>query len=169
MNYTPRTIRRAAQILGYNIDDGVGTRDFSVIDGTIYTDLFTGDVTIANYAGTITKAFNGKTSGTDYYNEIILDCSSRHLDTVSLDLAWGSDDLICEIKDLLDYLQADTFDIDDAGISSKKIEDFSISLKDSEATTDDKSRIINENFSFYIRLPLIVSVSRENRHDERYF
>lgn len=169
MSYTARTIRRATQILGYNFCDTPGVREFSVVDGTIYTGLFTGDVTIANYTGTITKAFNGNTSGTDYYNEIILDCSSRYMDTVSLDLSWGSDDFVCEIKDLLDYLQDDTFDVDDAGVSSKKIEDFSISLKNSEATTDDKSRIINENFSFYIRRPLIVSVSKENRHDERYF
>jgi len=169
MSYTLRTIRRAAQILGYNFCDTIDARDYSVVDGTIYTGVFTGDVTIANYTGTITKAFNGKTSGTDYYNEIILDCSSRYLDTVSLDLSWGSDDFVCEIKDLLDYLSTDTFDVDYAGVSSKKIEDFTISLKDSEATTDDKSRIINENFSFYIRRPLIVSVSKENRHDERYF
>ena len=169
MSYSTRTIRRAAQILGYSLADCGGARSFNVVDGTIYTDVFTGDVTIANYTGTITKAFNGKTSGTDYYNEIILDCSSRRLETVSLDLAWGSDDLICELKDLLDYLQADTFDIDDAGISSKKIEDFTVSLKTADETLNDKSRIINENFSFYIRRPLIVSVSRENRHDERYF
>ena len=169
MSYNVRTFRRASQILGYNFTNCSGARNFTVVDGTIYTDVFTGDATIANYTGTITKAFNGNTSGTDYYNEIILDCSSRHLGTVSLDLNWGSDCFCSEIKDLLDYLNTDTFNVDDAGVSSKKIEDFSISLKDSVATSDDKSRIINENFSYYIRRPLIVSVSKENRHDERYF
>lgn len=169
MSYSARTFRRASQILGYNFTDCSGTRDFTVVDGTIYCDVFTGDVTIPNYTGTITKAFNGKTSGTDYYNELILDCSSKYLDTVSLDLYWGSDCFCSEIKDLLDYLQADTFDVDDAGISSKKIEDFSVSLRTSDETSNDKSRIINENFSFYIRRPLIVSVSKENKNDYRYF
>lgn len=169
MNYSVRTIRRASEILGYSFNNQSGVREYPVIDGTIYTDLFTGDVIIDGYSGTIKKSFNGKSNSTDYYNEITLDCSARHLKTVTLNLRWGSSCFCTEIKDLLDYLQSETFNTDDAGVSSKKIEDFSVSFKTADETTNDKTMIISENFSFYIRRPLIVGVSKESRHDERYF
>lgn len=43
MSHSKNTIRRAEQILGYGIGERQGKREYPVIDGVIYTDLFEGD------------------------------------------------------------------------------------------------------------------------------
>ena len=103
MNHSTNTIRRAEQILGYGIGTGTGVREYPVIDGVIYTDLFEGDLNV-ELPFEYKLAFNGKMGHTSYYNEIIV--KSRCKSTVEVDAIWGSCEFDKEIKSLLDWLEA---------------------------------------------------------------
>lgn len=173
MKYAKSVIRRAEQILGYGITCIAGERTYPVIDGVVYMDLFNdSDFTIDGYTGTIKKAFNGRINGVEYYNQIYLDTRyCKKLKEVTLDLDWGSQCFNEEITGLLDWLTENTGGdlLDDAGISSKKIEDFSVSYRDADEKSVDLSIILNEGFGYYIRKPFIIDVAREQKDGSRYF
>lgn len=172
MTYSKSIIRRAEQILGYGITDVAGVREYPVVDGVIYTDLFDGDVDveIPNYTGSFKKAFNGKYNGLEYYNEIHLTGKCK-TDTVELELNWGSKCFIKEIEDLLTWLQDNSAAdiLDNANVESKKNEDFNVRFKNSEESQASISDAINAGWGYYIRRPLIISVASEQRNDGRYF
>lgn len=162
-------MRRAEQILGYGISDRSGERYYTVVDGVIYTDLFEGDVEIPNYTGKFKKAFNGKLNALGYYNEIHL--SSKCTPEVTLDLIWGSRDFYDDIDGLLKWLEDNPAEdmLDEAGVESKKIEDFNVRYKDTEESQASKSNLITANWGYFIRRPLIIGVAREQKNDWRYF
>lgn len=170
MAYPNNIIRRAEQILGYGITDVAGVREYSVVDGVIYTDLFEGEVTIPGYSGTFKRAFNGKFNGLTYYNEIHLNSKCK-TDTVELELDWGSMAFDAEIDDLLKWLEdnpaADILDA--ANVESKKIEDFNVRYKNTEEAEASIRDAISAGWGYYIRRPLIIGVAREQRDGWRYF
>lgn len=168
MAYSANTIRRVEQIIGYGLSDVSGERNYTPVDGILYTDAFEGDATLTGYTGTFVKRFNGK-QGMTFFNEIIL--SGKCLGEVTVNAAWGSNDLECELKPLLDWVEADDPNalIDDAGVASKKIEDFSVSFRDSEETKAQTIDGLISGYGFYIRRPFILDVSEEHRRNERYF
>jgi hypothetical protein len=98
MNHNINTIRRAEQILGYGIGDFQGVREYPVIDGVIYTDLFEGDLNV-ELPFEYRLAFNGKVGHTAYYNEIIV--KSKCKNTVEVDAVWGSCEFNNEIKSIV--------------------------------------------------------------------
>lgn len=170
MSLSKTTIRRAEKILGYGIDCIQEDRTYPVIDGVVYTDAFEGDVELAGYTGTFKPAFNGKSTGMEYYNELKLTgkCLPKQVTVLA---SWGSSCLNKELADLFAWIEGDDFadSADGAGVRSLKIEDFSITKgtsSDSENSLDDT---IKRHWSFYIRNPMIISVSPEHLHDYRYF
>lgn len=169
MGYSGNTIRRAQQILGYGFNETNGPREYAVIDGIIYTDVFEGDPTIEGITS-YKKAFNGRVGGTTYFNQIILTskCKTRYM---SVDASWGSCDFNEDIKGLLDWLEANpaTTSLSEADVKSKKIEDFSVTKGTAEETSANVSVILNEGYGFYISRPLILDVSPEQRYDYRHF
>lgn len=165
------TDRRLEQILGYGISDTAGARTYQVVDGVIYADLFdTAPTSIPGFPGAFHVAFNGKRNGMSYWNEIILDAPTC-LASVTLDLDWGSDDFNTEIQPLLDWLIANpgASMLDAAAVKSKHIEDFSVTMASGEELVDNQDAILAADWSFYIRSPLIIGVSREHRNDWRHF
>lgn len=163
------TIRRAEQILGYGITKTSGKRYFTVVDGVIYTDLYTGEVTLP-FTDKFKKAFNGRVNGMTYFNEIRLDTNCYDGKDVELELAWGSTDFDDDIQGLTDWIE-DTGDesLDNVGVKSKKIEDFNVSYSDAEETEDSKQSALIDTYGFYIRRPLIIGISSEQKHNERHF
>ena len=163
------TLRRAESILGYGIQTGTGSRTYTVIDGTVYTDLFSGTPTIDGYTGTIKTRFNGSQS-TSYYNEIILE-PSHCTRTVDVTAAWGSAAFLTEIDELLTWLDDNPFTTmaDSSSVKSKKIEDFSVTMNTSEDTSSAFYDAVRSAWSFYIRNVLIISVSPEQKNDYKYF
>lgn len=168
--YPNSVIRRAEQILGYGITSKSGPRTYPVIDGTVYADVFTGEATIEDYTGTIRTSFNGRSNGMEYYNQLYLG-SHCHLTEVTLDLDWGSSCFMTDIDGLLAWLNTNspTDNLENAGVSSKKIEDFSVSFRTASDASQDVSIILNEGYGFYIRRPLIIEVAKEQRYDHRHF
>lgn len=173
MGYAKSVIRRAEQILGYGITGVGGERTYPVIDGVVYMDLFNdSDFTINGYNGTIKKAFNGRVNGVEYFNQLFLDTRyCKKLKEITIDLDWGSQCFDTEISGLLDWLTENTGAdmLDDTGISSKKIEDFSVSYRDAEEKSLDLNLILNEGFGYYIRRPFIVDVAKEQKDASGYF
>lgn len=169
MAYKKSVIRRAEQILGYGISSMAGERTYPVSEGTVYTDLFSdADIVIPGYTGTIVKSFNGKRNGVEYFNQIQLD--KCKLKEVSLDLDWGSQCFYTEIDGLLEWLdESGTDSLDDVGVASKKIEDFSVSFRDSSEKASDLSSSLYDTFGFYIRRPFIIDVAKEQKDAARYF
>src|SRR5690606_23369079 len=165
MAYSNNIIRRAEQILGYGITDVAGVREYSVVDGVIYTDLFEGEVTIPGYTGTFKRAFNGKFNGLTYYNEIHLTNKCK-TDTVGLELDWGSTAFDAEIDDLLKWLEDNSAAdiLDTANVEYKKIEDFTVRYKNTEEAEASIRDSISTGWGYYIRRPLIIGVAREQRN-----
>lgn len=163
------TIRRAEKLLGYSISNQAGSRTYIVIDGILYTDLFEGTPVIEGYDGTFTTRFNGSQS-TTYKNEIILDtkkCKKEYEVTVS----WGSDTFNTEINELLEWLNDSSFSdsMDEVGVKSKKIEDFSVSYRDAEEAQSSYFDAVRSAWSFYIRSIIIISVAAEQKNVYRDF
>lgn len=169
--YSMDVIRRAEKILGYGITNTTGERHFTLIDGVIYTDLFTGEATVPGYSGTFKRAFNGRVNGISYYNEIILDRSPKRTMDIALTLTWGGSSFANELKSLLDWLKDNpaTDLLEDSGIRTKKIEDFSVTLNTVEETEASQKAAIYEGWSWYVRSPLIIGISPEQKNDHRYF
>ena len=167
MAYSTNTIRRAEQILGYGIGTGTGVREYPVIDGVIYTDLFEGDLNV-ELPFEYRLAFNGKVGHTSYYNEIIV--KSKCKNTVEVDAVWGSCDFDKEIKSLLDWLEANpiTDSLDNAGTKSIRIKDTAETFSTGEEQIQTLNNLINNSYGYYIRKPLIVSFG-ENKDAARYF
>lgn len=168
MAYKTSTIRRAEQILGYGIQDGTGEREYPVIDGVVYTDVFTGEATVEGYTGKITRAFNGKINGLGFYNQLYVN-KCKH-STVKVTAAWGSADLMAELKTLLDHL--DTVDIveslDGVATKSLRIKDYSETFATAEEQTDSLNTVLYREYGYYIRRPLIVSIG-STTDAARYF
>ena len=161
------TIRRAEQILGYGISTGTGAREYPVIDGVVYTDLFEGDLNV-ELPFEYRLAFNGKVGHTSYYNEIIP--TSKCQSTVEVDAVWGSCEFDKEIKSLLDWLEANpvTDSLDNAGTKSIRIKDTSETFSTGEEQTQTVNDLINNSYGYYIRKPLIISFG-ENKDAAGYF
>lgn len=170
MNHSTNTIRRAEQILGYGITEVPGPREYIVVDNVIYTDIFEGDITIPGITSFKT-AFNGRVNGMSYFNEIILPPSHRRHKSVEIDAPWGSKQFNEDIEGLLAWLDENKPSdyLEDAGVSSKKIEDFNISFRDASEKQSDINTILHDGYGFYVRRPLIISVASEQKHNERYF
>jgi len=166
--YSESVIHRAEEILGYSISATTGSRTYRVIDGVVYTDLFTGTPTITDYTGTVTTRFNDS-QATSYKNEIIID--DKCLNEVTITATWGNADFNTEIDDLLQWLTDNPFAgaADESGLQSKKIEDFSVTFKSSDEASSSFYDAIRGSWSFYIRNPIIISVTPEQRRDYRYF
>lgn len=167
--YSNSVIRRAEQILGYGISTTAGTRTFPVIDGVVYADLFTGDATIEDFTGTITKTFNGRRNALTYWNELrVVSC---HLKEVTVTATWGSTDFMTDIDGLLAWLDENPAvdNLDFAGTKSLKIEDYAETLGTVEETVSDINTILHEGFGYYIRRPFIIDVAREQKDGSRYF
>lgn len=162
--------RRLEQILGYGFSNNGEPREYTVVDGVIYVDVFDGDVTLP-FNAKHRKAFNGRKNGMDYWNEIHLDTNKHNGKTVELNLAWGSCEFDSDVQSLLDWLEENpaSDSLDDTGISSKKIEDFSVSFRDSSEKQADFNTTLENGYGFYIRRPLLVSVSSEQKDASRYF
>ena len=167
MSYSPNTIRRAEQILGYGIGTGTGAREYPVIDGVIYTDLFEGDLNV-ELPFEYRLAFNGKVGHTSYYNEIIV--KSKCKSTVEVDAVWGSCEFNAEIKGLLDWLEANpvTDSLDNAGTKSIRIKDTAETFNTGEEQTQTVNDLLNSGYGYYIRKPLIISFG-ENKDAAGYF
>lgn len=167
MAYSPSTIRRAEQILGYGIGTGTGVREYPVIDGVIYTDLFEGDLNV-ELPFEYKRAFNGKVGHTTYYNEIIVksNCES----TVEVDAVWGSCEFDKEIKSLLDWLEANpvTDSLDNAGTKSIRIKDTAETFNTGEEQNQTIYDLLNSGYGYYIRNPLIISFG-DNKDAAGYF
>lgn len=162
------TQRRIELILGYGIDSGTDTRRYMAIDDVLYTDVFTGTPTIEGYTGTIITRFNGR-HNSDYSNEIVLeDCTEGEYNVTA---SWGSDKLVAELDELVQIVESDSLSTasTNAGVKSKKIEDFNVSYGTREETQADLNTAYADVFSYYIRSIMLISVSKEQRHDERYF
>lgn len=169
MAYTTNELRRAEALLGYGIQNGSGQRKYVVVDDVVYTDLFQGEPTIDGYTGTITKRFNGR-YGTTYFNEIVLEPHKCKRE-VTVGATWGSSDFLAEIDELLEWIHENPFteQADNAGIKSVKIEDFSATQGTAEETKTSFYDALRASWSFYIRNPLIISVTPEQRDDYRHF
>lgn len=167
MSYSTNTIRRAEQILGYGIGDFQGVREYPVIDGVIYTDLFEGDLNV-ELPFEYKLAFNGKVGHTAYYNEIIV--KSQCKSTVEVDAVWGSCEFDKEIKSLLDWLEANpvTDSLDNAGTKSIRIKDTAETFSTGEEQTQTVNDLLNSGYGYYIRKPLIISFG-ENKDAAGYF
>lgn len=167
MAYSTNTIRRAEQILGYGIGTGTGGREYPVIDGVIYTDLFEGDLNV-ELPFEYRLAFNGKVGHTSYYNEIIV--NSKCQKSVKVDAVWGSTSFNAEIKSLLDWLEANpaTDSLDNAGTKSIRIKDTAETFSTGEEQIQTLNNLINNSYGYYIRKPLIISFGR-NKDAARYF
>ena len=153
------TLRRAKSILGYGITSGVGNRTFPVIDGIAYTDVFT------SLNGDYKTSFNGD-KNTTYKNQVEADGEE-----ITLSGTWGSAELIAELEPLLTWLQNNTLEssLDNAGVKRKDIEDFSITLGTAQEVNSDRRAVLLDEFSFYIRNPLIIGVSKEHYNNDFYF
>lgn len=166
--YSNNVIRRAEQILGYGITTTAGERTYPIIDGVIYTDLFEG-----NAPDGYTKALNGRVNGISYYNELIVNNYHRSTcpKTASLTLTWGSTAFMTDIDELLQWLEDNPAvdSLDNAGVKSKKIEDFSVSYGSDEDKQNDIASVLKSTYGFYIRKPLIISIAPEQRDASRYF
>ena len=167
MSYSPNTIRRAEQILGYGIGTGTGVREYPVIDGVIYTDLFEGDLNV-ELPFEYKLAFNGKVGHTSYYNEIIV--KSRCQKSVEVDAVWGSCEFDKEIKELLDWLEDNhvTDSLDNAGTKSIRIKDTAETFSTGEEQSQTIYDLLSSGYGYYIRKPLIISFG-ENKDASRYF
>lgn len=167
MSYSTNTIRRVEQILGYGIGTGTGVREYPVIDGVIYTDLFVGDLNV-ELPFEYRLAFNGKVGHTSYYNEIIV--KSKCQKSVKVDAVWGSTSFNTEIKSLLDWLEANpvTDSLDNAGTKSIRIKDTAETFSTGEEQIQTLNNLINNSYGYYIRKPLIISFG-ENKDAARYF
>ena len=167
MSYSTNTIRQAEQILGYGIGTGTGVREYPVIDGVIYTDLFEGDLNV-ELPFEYRLAFNGKVGHTSYYNEIIV--NSKCQKSVKVDAIWGSTSFNTEIKSLLDWLEANpvTDSLDNAGTKSIRIKDTAETFSTGEEQIQTLNNLINNSYGYYIRKPLIISFG-ENKDAARYF
>lgn len=166
MAHTISTIRRAEQILGYGIGTCEGEREYPVIDGVVYTDLFEGDATVDGV--TFTQAFNGVKNRTEYFNEIIP--VRTHQKTVKVTAEWGSTEFMTDIKELLDWLEDNpsTDALDSAGTKSLRIKDYSETFGTAQEQTEDINTVLERGFGFYIRKPLIISFG-EQPNAARYF
>ena len=167
MSHSINTIRRAEQILGYGIGTGTGAREYQVIDGVIYTDLFEGDLE-TELPFEYKLAFNGKVGHTSYYNEIIV--KSKCKSTVEVDAVWGSCEFDKEIKELLDWLEDNhvTDSLDNAGTKSIRIKDTAETFSTGEEQTQTINDLLNNSYGYYIRKPLIISFG-ENKDAAGYF
>ena len=167
MSHSINTIRRAEQILGYGIGDFQGVREYPVIDGVIYTDLFEGKLE-TELPFEYKLAFNGKVGHTAYYNEIIVMSGCKS--TVEVDAVWGSCDFDKEIKSLLDWLEANpvTDSLDNAGTKSIRIKDVSETFNTGEEQTQTLNDLLNNSYGYYIRKPLIISFG-DNKDAAGYF
>lgn len=168
--YPVNILRRAEQILGYGVTETAGERVYTVVGDTIYTDLFEGVPTIEGHTGDLTTAFNGNRN-TPYFNEIYVGAAYHDGDQFKVTATWGSSTFMSEIDELMQWLQ-DTYPIDDvdsSNVESKKIEDFNVKFKNSEEANQSKSSALYAGFGFYIRRPLIIDVSSEQKDAWRYF
>ena len=161
MSYSTNTIRRAEQILGYGIGTGTGVREYPVIDGVIYTDLFEGDLNV-ELPFEYRLAFNGKVGHTIYYNEIIV--KSKCQKSVEVDAVWGSTSFNTEISSLLYWLEANpiTDSLDNAGTKSIRIKDTDETFSTGEEQTQTLNDLLNSSYGYYIRKPLIISFGENN-------
>lgn len=166
MAYSNATIRRAEQILGYGIKAGTGEREYPVIDGVVYTDLFSGTATVDGV--TFTPAFNGKKYGTTYYNELHVNSNCNR--TVKVTAAWGSTTFETELKDLLDWIEENPAvdSLDSAGAKSLRIKDYAETFGTASEQTQDLTDVIDRGWGFYVRKPLIISVG-ETSNAAGYF
>lgn len=167
MSHSTNTIRRAEQILGYGIGDFQGVREYPVIDGVIYTDLFEGDLNV-ELPFEYKLAFNGKVGHTSYYNEIIV--KGKCQSTVEVDAVWGSCEFDKEIKALLDWLETNsvTDSLDNAGTKSIRIKDTAETFSTGEEQTQTVNDLLNSGYGYYIRKPLIISFG-DNKDAAGYF
>ena len=167
MSHNINTIRRAEQILGYGIGTGTGAREYPVIDGVIYTDLFEGDLNV-ELPFEYKRAFNGKVGHTSYYNEIIV--KSNCQSTVEVDAVWGSCEFNKEIEALLDWLEANpvTDSLDNAGTKSIRIKDTAETFNTGEEQNQTIYDLLNSGYGYYIRKPLIISFG-DNKDAAGYF
>ena len=167
MSYSKSTIRRAEEILGYGFAIDFGSRSYDVIDGVAYVDLFDGTDVVVGGTRDYKFAFNGKKYGTKYYNEVHVGSCAK---SISITANWGVDCFEDDIKELLDWLAQNPVvdNLEGFGIKSKKIEDFSISVGSVEERNADKENALLEGFGYYIRRPVLFSVSGES-NATRYF
>lgn len=165
MSHSINTIRRAEQILGYGIGDKQGVREYPVIDGVIYTDLFEGDIELPFK---FKLAFNGVQGRTDYYNEIIP--TSKCHRSVEVDAVWGSCEFNKEIESLLDWLEDNPSvdSLDSVATKRLQIKDYSETFATAEEQKESSDTILMQGFGFYIRKPLIISFG-EQPDAARYF
>ena len=167
MAYSPSTIRRAEQILGYGIGTGTGAREYPVIDGVVYTDLFEGAATVEGLTDVAT-GFNGKKYGTTYKNELYI--TSKCPKTVKVTATWGSNAFNTELEGFLDWLEANpvTDSLDNAGTKSIRIKDTAETFSTGEEQTQTVNDLLNSGYGYYIRKPLIISFG-ENKDAAGYF
>lgn len=164
--------KQLEEIIGYSLSDVQGARYYTIVDNVLYVDAFEGEPTIAGYTGPFKKGFNGKVNGLAYFNEIYLDAKHcRRLNEVEVTANWGSTTLNTELTELKDWLTGNPLvdSLDDIGVSSKKIEDFSVSLRTAAEQNQDRIDATLNTFGWYIRKPLIISVSSEQKDAGRYF
>lgn len=157
------TRRRLESIVGYGLSDTSGTREFPVIDGVIYTDLFTDTPTVEGFEVTGVR-FNGE-QGSEYNNEIRV-TEQKYLDEtlVTVTASWGSEDFEVDAQGLIDYI--DSNGSGEAGVRSKKIEDFSVTVASGQETINDFWSYVNLNWGFLIRRAMIIDVAPERTKDD---
>ena len=156
--------RRLENIIGYGISNTAGEREFILIDGVIYADLFEGTPTVEGMTVTGVR-FNGKQGGT-YFNEIRVDSTDWCKDetTVKVTADWGSDTFETDAQELLDYISSNA--TGEAGVRSKKIEDFSVTVAGGEESINDFWQYVNLNWGWMIRNSLLIDIAPERDTDD---
>lgn len=157
--------RRVEGILRYAYNIRPGVREFNIINGIAYVDVFTPDGTEPGEV-----RFNGKLGLTEYANEIVMPRNHRG-DTIRLELIWGNSVFEGDILELIEWVEdwdAGT-SLDNASTRSKKIEDFSVTFEDAVESEERTSQRLNDLFGFYLRRITIVDVAEEQRDAGRYF
>lgn len=167
--YTDDTLREASSILGYGINYEATTateREYPVIDGVVYTDVFTGTATVDGVE--FTPEFNGNKYDTAYYNELHI--KGKCKSTVKVTAKWGSNTLIGDLTNLLDWLTNNQFGdrVDGAVTKSIRIKDTAESFATGDERNDSIDETIRRSFGYYIRRPMIISFG-ENKDAARYF
>lgn len=148
-----KEIKQVENFVGYGVAYGDGKRTYPVIDGVAYTDSFT------RIKGDYDVRFNGKYNEC-YWNEVHLgdDCG---LTEVTLEADWGSEELIQELEGLRLYFETKNSPegLATIGITSKRIEDFSVSYGNASEATRSEIMTLRTTYAPYIRTVLNIDYS----------
>lgn len=140
---------RLSELLCTSLSCTAGTRDFETRENysTVFTDVFTEvfSVKIDDTEvdpDTYTKMQFDNRNG-DWFNSIVFKTPAHCNRVVTIDAAWGFDKYPADLGLVLAKLFAVTSTVSNAGIKSKKIEDFTVTFKDDAISPQDQFLLDN--------------------------